>query len=89
MAAHIKTVAFLVVDAVATDVQVHLAPGQNAFMMVGLPDKSVSESLERVRAALLDMGPTHKQVASILAIGEPALDVRGRWPISTIEISRA
>ena len=32
--------------------QVHLAPGQNAFTVVGLPDKSVAESRERVRAAL-------------------------------------
>ena len=56
MVAHIKTVAFLEVDAVAVDVQVHLAPGHNAFTVVGLPDKSVAESRERVRAALSAMG---------------------------------
>ena len=56
MVAHIKTVAFLGVDAVAVDVQVHLAPGHNAFTVVGLPDKSVAESRERVRAALSAMG---------------------------------
>ena len=44
MVAHIKTVAFLGVDAVAVDVQAHLAPGHNAFTVVGLPDKSVAES---------------------------------------------
>ena len=46
MVAHIKTVAFLGVDAVAVDVQVHLAPDHNAFTVVGLPDKSVAESRE-------------------------------------------
>ena len=56
MVAHIKTVAFLGVDAVAVDVQVHLAPGHNAFTVVGLPDKSVAESRERVHAALSAMG---------------------------------
>lgn len=56
MVAHIRTVAFLGVDAVPIDVQVHLAPGHNAFTVVGLPDKSVAESRERVRAALTAIG---------------------------------
>ncbi len=56
MVAHIKTIAFQGVDAVPIDVQVHLAPGQNAFSVVGLPDKSVAESRERVRAALSAIG---------------------------------
>jgi magnesium chelatase family protein len=56
MVSHIKTIAFQGVDAVPIDVQVHLAPGQNAFNVVGLPDKSVAESRERVRAALSAIG---------------------------------
>lgn len=56
MVAHIKTIAFHGVEAVPVDVQVHLAPGQNAFNVVGLPDKSVAESRERVRAALSAVG---------------------------------
>ena len=56
MVAHIKTVAFQGVDALPVDVQVHLAPGQNAFNLVGLPDKSIAESRERVRAALSAIG---------------------------------
>jgi magnesium chelatase family protein len=54
MVAHIQTIAFSGVDALPVDVQVHLAPGQNAFNVVGLPDKSVAESRERVLAALAD-----------------------------------
>ncbi len=56
MVAHIKTIAFQGVDAVPVEVQVHLAPGQNAFNVVGLPDKSIAESRERVRAALSAIG---------------------------------
>ena len=51
MVAHVRTVECLGVDSVPVDVQVHLAPGRNAFTVVGLPDKSVAESRERVRAA--------------------------------------
>ncbi|MGB1107914.1 MAG: YifB family Mg chelatase-like AAA ATPase [Parvibaculales bacterium] len=56
MVANIQTIAFQGVDAVPVEVQVHLAPGQNAFNVVGLPDKSVAESRERVRAALSAIG---------------------------------
>ena len=56
MVAHIQTIAFSGVDALPVEVQVHLAPGQNAFTIVGLPDKSVAESRERVRAALAAIG---------------------------------
>ena len=38
------------------DVQVQVAPGDVAFMLVGLPDKAVSEARERVRAALIASG---------------------------------
>ena len=51
MVAYIKTVAFLGVDAVSVDVQVHLATGHNAFTAVGLPDKSVAESRAGERSA--------------------------------------
>ena len=56
MVANIQTIAFQGVEAVAVEVQVHLEPGQDAFNVVGLPDKSVAESRERVRAALLAIG---------------------------------
>ena len=56
MVANIQTIAFQGVEAVAVEVQVHLAPGQNVFNVVGLPDKSVAESRERMRAALSAIG---------------------------------
>lgn len=52
MVANIQTIAFQGVEAVAVEVQVHLAPGQNTFNVVGLPDKSVAESRERMRRAV-------------------------------------
>ncbi|MEP0521630.1 MAG: YifB family Mg chelatase-like AAA ATPase [Hyphomicrobiales bacterium] len=52
MVAHITTVSFQGIEAVPVDVQVLLAPGLPNFTIVGLPDKAVAESRERVRAAL-------------------------------------
>jgi magnesium chelatase family protein len=56
MVAHVATVAFLGLEARAVDVQVHVASGLPAFVIVGLPDKAVAESRERVRAALAAIG---------------------------------
>lgn len=46
------TVAFEGAEAKTVEVQCSLAAGMPAFSIVGLPDKAVSESRERVRAAL-------------------------------------
>ncbi|OFW82816.1 MAG: AAA family ATPase [Alphaproteobacteria bacterium GWF2_58_20] len=56
MVARVETVAFQGIDVLAIDVQVHMSPGLPAFNVVGLPDKAVGESRERVRAALHAMG---------------------------------
>ena len=56
MQAKVRTVAFQGVDVLPVDVQVLIAPGNIAFAMVGLPDKTVGESRERVRATLRAMG---------------------------------
>lgn len=56
MVAHVKTVAFEGIDVTPVDVQVQIGPGLPAFTVVGLPDKAVAESRERVRAALNAIG---------------------------------
>ncbi len=56
MVAIAATVAYIGLDAVAVDVQCQIAPGMPAFVVVGLPDKAVGESRERVRAALSAIG---------------------------------
>ncbi len=52
MVARVNTVAFQGIEGVPVDVQVMVAPGQVGMQIVGLPDKAVAESRERVRAAL-------------------------------------
>jgi len=55
--AHIYTVAFQGIEAREVDVQVHIGEGGNGqFNVVGLADKAVAESRERVRAALAAIG---------------------------------
>ncbi|WP_319533317.1 YifB family Mg chelatase-like AAA ATPase [uncultured Cohaesibacter sp.] len=56
MVAHVRTVSFQGIAAVPVDVQVQVASGLPAFTLVGLPDKAVAESRERVRAALTASG---------------------------------
>jgi len=56
MVAHVRTVAFHGVEVLSIDVQVAIAGGLPAFTIVGLPDKAVGESRERVRAALTAVG---------------------------------
>ena len=56
---HIYTVAFAGFDAREVDVQVHMTPGGaggSTITVVGLADKAVAESRERVRAALHAIG---------------------------------
>ena len=50
------TVAFVGVDTAEVDVQVQIASVMPAFTVVGLPDKAVAESRERVRATLGAIG---------------------------------
>ncbi len=56
MVSHVTTMAFQGIEAVPVDVQVQIGPGAVAFTIVGLADKAVGESRERVRAALLASG---------------------------------
>jgi magnesium chelatase family protein len=56
MVSRVTTVAFQGVDARPVDVQVHITPGLVGFSIVGLPDKAVAESRERVRSALVASG---------------------------------
>ena len=56
MVVRVATVAFEGMDARPVDVQVHIANGSVVFNVVGLGDKAVGESRERVRAALIATG---------------------------------
>jgi magnesium chelatase family protein len=56
MTSRVSTVAFQGIEAVAVDVQAQFLSGQVVFNVVGLGDKAVAESRERVRAALHAIG---------------------------------
>ena len=56
MVALVSTVAYLGLEARAVEVQCQIAPGLPAFRVVGLPDKAVGESRERVHSALAALG---------------------------------
>ena len=69
MVVRIRTVAFEGIDVVPVDVEVALASGLPAFSIVGLPDKAVAESRERVRAAIgaIGLGLPPKRITVNLA----------------------
>lgn len=56
MTVRVATVAFEGIEARPVDVQVQISNGNVAFAVVGLGDKAVAESRERVRAALIASG---------------------------------
>jgi hypothetical protein len=64
MFARVTTVAFEGIEARPIDVQVQIGPGMPHFTIVGLPDKAVAESRERVRGALNAIGLSLRRSAS-------------------------
>jgi magnesium chelatase family protein len=66
MVARVNTVAFQGIDVRPIDVEVQISSGLPSFTIVGLPDKAVAESKERVRGALhalgLSLPPKHLTV---------------------------
>lgn len=69
MYGQISTLAFVGVEARLVEVQVRITPGQATFAIVGLPDKAVAESRERVRNALhaVGLGLPYKHITVNLA----------------------
>jgi magnesium chelatase family protein len=91
MQASIQTLAFRGLEPVPVHVQVHLSNGLPNIAIVGLADKAVSESKERVRAALSSLGlslpPKRIAVNLAPAIGAVAKQMGvdlpcGKWPRS-------
>lgn len=56
MLARIGTAAFKGIEVLPVNVEVHISNGLPTFTIVGLPDKAVAESKERVRSALNSIG---------------------------------
>jgi magnesium chelatase family protein len=99
--ARVRTLAFLSLDTAEVDVEVQIASGLPTFAIVGLPDKAVAESRERVRAALGAMGlalPPRRIIVNLapadlakegshfdLPIALGVLIVMGVLPVDTVE----
>ena len=56
MSNNVYTVAFNGIEAIEVDVQIHISPGIPNFLIVGLADKTIAESKERVRTAISAIG---------------------------------
>lgn len=56
MLARVNTITFNGLEILDVDLQVQVSSGLPAFAIVGLPDKAIAESKERVRAALQSLG---------------------------------
>ena len=56
MISRIKTICFSGINVIDIDVEVHFAKGQPGITIVGLGDKAVKESIDRVRASLSTIG---------------------------------
>ena len=69
MYGQISTVAFVGIEAKPVQVQVRISGGAHVFAIVGLPDKAVAESRERVRNALhaVGLGLPYKHITVNLA----------------------
>src|SRR6478735_5108125 len=68
MAARVVTVAFQGVKARRVDVEVQFTSGEAKFFLVGMGDKAISESRERVRAAFSGLGlslPSRRIIANL------------------------
>jgi magnesium chelatase family protein len=68
MAAGVVTVAFQGVEARRVNVEVQFTSGEPKFFLVGMGDKAISESRERVRAAFAGLGlslPSRRIIANL------------------------
>ncbi|MFE9255931.1 YifB family Mg chelatase-like AAA ATPase [Streptomyces sp. NPDC006879] len=70
-------VALIGVEGVVVEVQADLEPGVAAFSLVGLPDKSLVESRDRVRAAVVNSGAEWPQRKLTVGLSPAAVPKSG------------
>ncbi len=90
MAAKVVTVAFEGVEARRVEVEVQLTTGQQVFVIVGLADKAVAESRERVRGAFAGLGlslPGKRIVANLAPADMPKEGTHFDLPIALAVMS--
>lgn len=85
MLAKINSIAVTGLDGEKIEVEVDLAPGLPSFSIVGLPDKAVEESKERVRSAIKNSGCTFPQKR--ITVNLAPADVRKEGPSYDLAIA--
>ena len=78
------------IDGRIIDVEVDLSPGLHTFAVVGLADKAVEESRERITAAIKNFGarPPHKHNSRVIVSLAPA-DLKKEGPAFDLPIALA
>jgi magnesium chelatase family protein len=89
MIASVSTVAYLGLEARGVEVQCNLVAGLPSFVVVGLPDKAVAESRERVRAAIAAIGLALPPKRIILNLSPADLPKEGTLSTDMVLSSRA
>ena len=77
MPAHLKSAALQGIDAVPVDVEVDVLPGLPSFTVVGLGDKAIQESRQRLTAALSNIGYTPPRRKTIVSLAPASLKKEG------------
>lgn len=85
MLARARSVALIGVEAIAVEVEVDVSNGLPAFNIVGLPDQAVSESRERVRAAIRNVGLPFP--AARITVNLAPADLRKEGPLYDLPIA--
>lgn len=77
MLAQVRSYALFGLDAIPVTVEVDVSPGLPSYALVGLPDKAVEESRERVRAALKNAGFPYPQARVVVNLAPAELRKEG------------
>ncbi|KGQ22802.1 YifB family Mg chelatase-like AAA ATPase [Thermus filiformis] len=77
MLAQVRSYALFGLEAHPVTVEVDVSPGLPAYALVGLPDKAVEESRERVRAALKNAGFPYPQARVVVNLAPAELRKEG------------
>ncbi len=77
MPAHIRSAAVYGIDALPVDVEVDVLQGLPSFTLVGLTDRAIQESRERITAALTNSGYTPPRRKTIVSLAPASLKKEG------------
>ncbi len=77
MPAHVKSAALHGIDAIQVDIEVDVLPGLPSFVVVGLGDKAIQESRERLTAALSNLDFTPPRRKTIVSLAPASLKKEG------------